>query len=80
MFNRIRNEDSEDHSIRNDSDAGQLQHGSRQGNLLSISNELNNNILYEGQENNDPVGNKDGSLISNEDSNALIKGIDKLPN
>ena len=75
MFERIRNEDSEDRSIRSNSDAG--QHGSGQGNLLSISNELNNNILNEPQ--GSQIGERGGNLISNEDSNDLIKGMDKLP-
>ena len=79
MFERIRNEDSEDGSIRGNSDAGQPQHGSRQGNLLSISNELNNNILNGRSGNNDLIRNRGGNLISNEDSQNLIKGIDKLP-
>ena len=75
MFERIRNEDSEDRSIRSNSDAG--QHGSGQGNLLSISNELNNNILNEPQ--SSQIGARGGNLISNEDSRDLIKGMDKLP-
>ena len=77
MFERIRNEDSEDRSIRSDSDDENLQQGSRQGNLLSISNELNNNILNERQGNQ--IRNRGGNLISNEDSRDLINGIDKLP-
>ena len=74
MFERIRDEDSEDRSIRSNSDAEQL--GFRGGNLLSVSNELNNNILNERPGNN--YLRRNNNLISNEDSHDLISGIGKL--
>ena len=81
MFKRVENKQSDQQNIRNESDVDSLRgdagnQANLQNDLLSISNEANNDLLNEGMRENGPLG--DGGRISKEDNLQLLNSLDRI--